>query len=161
MRTWLLDVQSAQCSQQRGFSDHAALGAVQSWPRMVCCPPCSCGDPCHSLPIVAWPNPWCCSRCCLTPDVCVQDPEQLCLLDLSTKTLQEGPAVLHAPQTPVKFAAQLSPDGSACLLQKDLATCYAVRLSDLKVRRLARCYRQSKDSRCLYLLLWHSRDVQA
>lgn len=69
--------------------------------------------------------------------VSIQDPQQLCVMDLSTGAVREGSAVLSAPETPQDFAAQLSLDGSALLLQKDKGAFLLVQLPSLKVCRLA------------------------
>ncbi len=62
-----------------------------------------------------------------------QVPEQICTLALATAQIVEGPCVLMGPQNARAFASQLSPDGSAVLVQKDPATFFILQLPNLKV----------------------------
>ena len=67
-----------------------------------------------------------------------QEPFRLCVLDLQTGALVEGPSMIHSPDSPEKFSEQLSPDDQVLLLQKDPAAFYALDFPSLKVSHFAR-----------------------
>lgn len=62
-----------------------------------------------------------------------QVTQQICLLDLASSHVTEGPAVLMGPKIAKEFGSQLSPDGTAVLVQKDPATFMVLQLPSLKV----------------------------
>lgn len=61
------------------------------------------------------------------------------MMNLANGTIAEGPAAIAGPQTPEEFAKLLNPDGSAILLQKNLAAFSVVELPSLKVSKAASC----------------------
>lgn len=75
--------------------------------------------------------------------VSAQLPQRICVMDLSTGAIRESPAALLPPQTPQEFGAQLSPDGSAFLLQKGKGAFLRLQLPSLEACKLAEYRLQS------------------